>query len=171
VSLVVPANTALKLWLPTPGLNLKMAVPAFVSCAVPSRWTSVQDFAVASQKFTWPTVTGVLPAVTAAVSATTLPEAIVVTALPPEVTVRVVVVAGPLAIAGSPTSSKALNSASKQPFMQQSRRRLPFGTALAMAPCIRGTGEKRKPQKEISNLKSSPRRDNRGYAPLVTEGM
>ena len=46
----------------------------------------------ASQKFTWPTVTGVLPANTVAVKVTTLGEATVVTALPPEVTVKVVVV-------------------------------------------------------------------------------
>jgi choline-glycine betaine transporter len=47
---------------------------------------------VASQKFTWPGVTGVAPEVTIAVSVTTLPEATVVTALPPDVTVMVVFV-------------------------------------------------------------------------------
>jgi hypothetical protein len=54
---------------------------------------SVQDIAVASQKFTSPTVTGVVPAVTVAVNVTTLPDVTVETALPPEVTVKVVTVA------------------------------------------------------------------------------
>jgi hypothetical protein len=54
---------------------------------------SVQCAAEASQKFTCPGVTGVAPAFTDAVSVTTLPEATVVTALPPEVTARIVVVA------------------------------------------------------------------------------
>ena len=53
---------------------------------------SVQWVAVASQKFTCPGVTGLLPAVTVAVSVTTLPDVTVVTELPPEVTARVVVV-------------------------------------------------------------------------------
>jgi len=52
----------------------------------------MQYAAEASQKFTWPTVTGVLPAKTVAVKVTTLGEATVVTALPPEVTAKVVVV-------------------------------------------------------------------------------
>jgi hypothetical protein len=54
----------------------------------------VQYFAEASQKFTCPVVTAVPPTCTVAVSVTTLPEATVVTAPPPEVTVRVVAVAG-----------------------------------------------------------------------------
>lgn len=49
--------------------------------------------AYASQKFTAPTVTGALPAITAAVSLTTFPEATAVTGLPPLVMVSVVVVA------------------------------------------------------------------------------
>jgi hypothetical protein len=54
---------------------------------------SVQWVAAALQKLTWPTVTGVVPASTVAVSVTTLPEVSVVTALPPEATASVVVVA------------------------------------------------------------------------------
>jgi len=53
----------------------------------------------------------VVPAITVAVSVTTLPEATVVTPLPPEVTASVVVVAVPAAAAGSPASSKMPNSA------------------------------------------------------------
>jgi hypothetical protein len=48
----------------------------------------------------------VLPAVTVAVSVTTLPDVTAVTALPPEVTASVVVVAAPVAQAESPPSSK-----------------------------------------------------------------
>src|ERR1017187_9670030 len=55
---------------------------------------SVQYIAAASQKFTCPIVTGVVPAFTVAVSVTTLPAATVVTVLPPDVTARVVVAAG-----------------------------------------------------------------------------
>jgi len=54
---------------------------------------SVQDLADESQKFTWPVVSGVVPAVTDAVRVTTLPEFTVVAALPSDVTVRVVLVA------------------------------------------------------------------------------
>jgi hypothetical protein len=71
-----------------------MAVPAAVSCDVPSKCTSVQLLAEASQKFTWPTVTAVDPASTVAVSATTLPAATVATAPAPEVTANVVTVGG-----------------------------------------------------------------------------
>jgi hypothetical protein len=53
---------------------------------------SVQDFAVASQKLTWPTVTGVDPAVTAAVSVNTVPEVVDGLEIVPELTVTVVVV-------------------------------------------------------------------------------
>lgn len=53
----------------------------------------MQYFAVVSQKLTWPGVTAAVPSCTVAVSVTTLPEATVVTAPPPEVTARVVVVA------------------------------------------------------------------------------
>jgi hypothetical protein len=56
---------------------------------------SVQYFAIASQKLIWPGATGVLPAVTVAVSVTTLPDVTVVTAFPAEVTASAVaVVAG-----------------------------------------------------------------------------
>jgi hypothetical protein len=56
--------------------------------------------AVASQKLTWPGVTGVLPAITVAVRVTTLPGATVVTAFPPEVAASVVVVVAGDAQAG-----------------------------------------------------------------------
>src|ERR1700678_977907 len=62
---------------------------------------SVQNLAVASQKLTWPGVTGVLPAITVAVRVTTLPGATVVTAFPPEVTDSVVIVGAGAAHAGS----------------------------------------------------------------------
>jgi len=68
------------------------AVPALVNCAVPSRWMSEQYAAEASQKFTCPTVSVAVPAVTVAVSVTTLPEATVVTGMPPEVIAKVVVI-------------------------------------------------------------------------------
>jgi hypothetical protein len=55
---------------------------------------SVQYAAVASQKFTWPVVTGALPEVTVAVSVTAVPEITDVTAVPRELTLRVVVDAG-----------------------------------------------------------------------------
>jgi hypothetical protein len=90
-----------------PGRSLTTAVPALVSCAVPSRWISVQYFAEASQKLTCPTVTLLEPATTAAVSVTTLPEAtdppdrIVI---PPETTVNDVLVAeGPAQACDTPT--------------------------------------------------------------------
>ena len=57
--------------------------------------------AVASQKLTWPGVTGALAAVTVAVRVTTLPWATVVTAFPPEVTDSVVIVGAGAANAGS----------------------------------------------------------------------
>jgi hypothetical protein len=60
---------------------------------VPIIWISSQYAAAASQNFTSPGVTGVDPAVTVAVSVTTLPAAMVVTGLPPDVTVTAVVVA------------------------------------------------------------------------------
>jgi hypothetical protein len=51
---------------------------------------SVQCVAVASQKFTVPVVTGVVPDATVAVSVTRLGETTVVTEFPPEVIARVV---------------------------------------------------------------------------------
>ncbi|MFP5207849.1 MAG: hypothetical protein ACLGRW_01020 [Acidobacteriota bacterium] len=53
---------------------------------------SVQYFADASQNFTCPTVTAALPAFTVALSVTTLPEATVVTVVPPDVKASVTVV-------------------------------------------------------------------------------
>jgi hypothetical protein len=52
---------------------------------------------VPSQKFTRPGVTAVLPDTTVAVNVTTAPAPTLVTALPPEVTASVVVVAAPVA--------------------------------------------------------------------------
>jgi hypothetical protein len=51
----------------------------------------VQNVAVASQKFTVPLVTALVPDTTVAVSVTTLFEATEVTGIPPEVTAKVVV--------------------------------------------------------------------------------
>ena len=53
---------------------------------------SVQYAAVASQKFTWPCFTAVVPALTVAVSVTRLPALTEVTTTPPEVTASDVVV-------------------------------------------------------------------------------
>lgn len=53
---------------------------------------SAQAVAEASQKFTWPTATGVFPEFTVAVSFSTVPEATDVTVLPAEVAESVVVV-------------------------------------------------------------------------------
>src|ERR1039457_3906845 len=61
---------------------------------------SVQYVTVASQKLTCPTEIAEAPEFAAAVSVTTVPETTVVTALPPEVIVSVVVVA-----AGVPENS------------------------------------------------------------------
>ena len=71
---------------------------------------SSQCAAVASQNFTAPGVTGVLPAVTVAVSVTALPHATVVTALPPEVTASVAVVAAPPAYACCATPQRAIGT-------------------------------------------------------------
>jgi hypothetical protein len=62
--------------------------------ALPSKWISEQAVADASQKLTWPAVTGVAPAATVAVRVTTVPGATDETGLPPEVKVSEVVVAG-----------------------------------------------------------------------------
>ncbi len=55
---------------------------------------SVQSGAVASQKLTWPGVTGDVPARVVAVSVTTVPVGTAVTGEPAAVMARVVVVAG-----------------------------------------------------------------------------
>lgn len=70
---------------------------------------------MASQKFTWPVVSCVIPVVTVAVSTTTLPAVTVVTALPPEVTARVVLVDGLLADAGTVDSMIAASNVREQP--------------------------------------------------------
>ena len=71
-------------------MNWRTAVPALVSCALPSRCITSQKAAVASQKFTWPVIKGLEPALTVAVAVTNAPDATVDTALPPEVRDKVV---------------------------------------------------------------------------------
>jgi hypothetical protein len=78
----------------------------------------VQCFAEASQKFTVPSVTAVLPAFTVAVSVTTVFDSTevtalppLVTALPPLVTASVVVVAAAAAQARLPPANARRNSA------------------------------------------------------------
>jgi hypothetical protein len=77
-----------------PSVHETHETPAPVSCAVPSKWISVQDFAVASQKFTCPVLIPMPLSIscTVAVRVITLPDVTEVTALPPEVTARLVVV-------------------------------------------------------------------------------
>jgi hypothetical protein len=75
-------------------MNFSVAVPALVNCAIPKRWISAQATALASQKFTRPGVTGVVPVRTVAVRITAVPEFTVVTEAAPDVTARVVVVCG-----------------------------------------------------------------------------
>ena len=73
-------------------MNRNVAVPEDVSCAIASRWISVQCGASSSQKFTWPGATGALPARTVAVSVIAVPALTDAVGLPFVVTVRVVVV-------------------------------------------------------------------------------
>src|SRR6185437_14977414 len=96
------------LWLPIAGTIFSAAVPALVNCAAPRTWISVQNAAAASQNFTCPVVTGAAPALTVAVRVTTLPGATVVTALPPDVTARAVVVAEAADQAGSPDTEMVI---------------------------------------------------------------
>lgn len=112
-----------------------------------------------------------VPAITVAVSVTTLPEVTVVTALPPEVTASVVVVAVPVAPAGSPASSIAPRSAGKQLFRPPLRHRLPPGMALVKALSIRAMEGNRKAKKDSGNAQNHPRRDSHGYATHATEGI
>jgi len=97
------------------GTNVKLAVPAAVSCAVPTRLMSEHTGAVLLQNFTVPLVTGVAPATTVAVSVTfagntTVPPEATVT--PPFVIVSVVVVAVPAANAGThPIAAIAMQAA------------------------------------------------------------
>jgi hypothetical protein len=83
----------LKLWFPIPGRSFNTAVPEFVSCAVPSRWISVQNSATVSQKLTCPFFTGPLALLTLAVRITTLPDVTDAICAPPEVILSEVFVA------------------------------------------------------------------------------
>jgi hypothetical protein len=65
------------------GTNVKVAVPAAVSCPEPIKFTSEQIFAPVTQKFTVPLVTGVAPASTVAVNVNCAGD----TMLPPDATV------------------------------------------------------------------------------------
>jgi hypothetical protein len=69
---------------------------------------SVQYVAAASQNFTCPIVTGVIPAITDAVNVTTLPDATVVTVVPADVTASVVVVAAGAAQARTAPPQRAI---------------------------------------------------------------
>jgi len=69
----VPVNTAFTLCSPTLSVPRKLAVPPVVTQALPSRCSSSQYLALASQKFTRPDVTGDPPEVTVAVSVRTVP--------------------------------------------------------------------------------------------------
>jgi hypothetical protein len=89
-------------------MNFSTAVPVLVNCLVPRRWMSVQCAADASQKFTCPVVTAVVPVFTVAVSVTTLLDATVVTVLPPDATARVVVVAAGAAQARTVPPQRAI---------------------------------------------------------------
>jgi hypothetical protein len=70
-------------------MNRRLAVPALVNWALPSRWVGSQYAAVASQKFTCP-ARAVDPPLTAAVSITGDPDATEVTGLPADDICRVV---------------------------------------------------------------------------------
>jgi hypothetical protein len=72
----------------------------------------MHHFAVASQKFTCPTVTGAPPAVTVAVNVTAVRDATVVTALPPMVTASEVVVGTMPAQAGPTPKRQVKHTAS-----------------------------------------------------------
>ena len=74
------------------GMNRSVAVPAVVSCAVPKRCESSQCGVAASQKRTWPGLTGVVPAKTVAIKVTTAPAAADVTGVPAAVSASEVVV-------------------------------------------------------------------------------
>ena len=79
---------------------------------------SVQWAAEASQKFTWPAVTAAAPALTVAVNVTSLPAFTVAPGAmtaPPEVMVRVVVVATEAARAEDPAPQMAKTTAENTP--------------------------------------------------------
>ena len=81
---------------------------------------SVQYVAAASQNFTCPIVAGVVPANTVAVNVTTLPDATVVTAPPPDVTARVVVVAAGAAQARTAPPQRAITETAETHNIRQS---------------------------------------------------
>jgi hypothetical protein len=93
VSVAVPENSAIYLWMPGPGTNLNVAVPAVVSWPIPRRWVSVQWAASASQNLTCPIWIGTVPALTVAVRETAVPEGTKITAVALAVMARVVEVA------------------------------------------------------------------------------
>jgi hypothetical protein len=99
-------------------------VPALVSWAVPKKWMSEQEGAVASQKLTWPAVTLVEPETTAAVRVTWLPEATDVTTLPLEVTVSVVVVGVDVAKADGVAADKTTRDAADNNFLTETPMRM-----------------------------------------------
>jgi hypothetical protein len=67
-----------------------------------------QSSAVASQKFTWPVVTGEVPFTTVAVNVTVLPPFTEPTGLPPEVMDMVVIVPGGAAALEFPDEPEAM---------------------------------------------------------------
>jgi hypothetical protein len=75
-------------------MNLRSAVPAPVSWALPTRWSSSQRVEFDSQKLTCPVFNAVELLLTAAVRVTTVPEAAEVTGLPAAVTESIVEVVG-----------------------------------------------------------------------------
>jgi hypothetical protein len=83
---------------------------------------SVQYCAVASQKFTWPAAIAEAPALTVAVSVTTVPDDTEVTGLPPEVTDRTVVEADRLADANI---GIAASRKTRSTYREQSRSLIP----------------------------------------------
>src|SRR5580704_10981245 len=101
---------------------------------MPNRWMSVQNLAVASQKLTWPGVTGVPPVMTVAVRVTTLPCATVVTTFPPEVTDSVVIVgaAGAACAGSSPTPWPKETSAMKHHKRAKEGQQIPASNHCSM---------------------------------------
>lgn len=73
-------------------MNFRVATPAGVICAKPSRWISVQEGADASQNATCPTVSDELPARTLALRLTAVPAGTTVTGIPPAEIERFIVV-------------------------------------------------------------------------------
>ena len=101
-----------------------MLGPAWMSCAVPSRWMSVHEVAEASQRFTCPGATAMVPAFTVAVSVIPVPEAIDPpggTVFPFKVIVNVVAVeAGAAQTGGAPklvARAKSTETNNRQGFL------------------------------------------------------